>query len=154
MMTILLSFELFKLVRKLENSLVGIEIALVLVLDALFSEYASYALHVFVRAPVYMKNLVLVVSELILRTADHAKIRGCLFSESDWYLVLNEHRVGGWVLHLFEYNTLLHLSDILLLHNTHQLCKLFVNQFGTELMVFGEALIHECVAALLRESGD
>lgn len=48
MMTILLSFELFKLVRKLENSLVGIEIALILVLDAFFSEYASYALHVFV----------------------------------------------------------------------------------------------------------
>ena len=48
MMTILLSFELLKLVRKLENSLVGIEIALILVLDALFSEYASYALHVFV----------------------------------------------------------------------------------------------------------
>lgn len=101
-----------------------------------------------------MKNLVLVVSKLVLRTADHAKIRGCLFSESDWHLVLNEHRVGGWVLHLFEHYTLLHLSDILLLHNTHQLCKLFVNQFGTELMVFGEAFIHECIAALLRESGD
>ena len=101
MMTILLSFELFKLVWKLENSLVGVEIALVLVLDAFFSEYASYALHVFVGAPVYMKNLVLIVSKLVLRTADHAKIRGCLFPEPDWNLVLNEHRVGRWVLHLF-----------------------------------------------------
>ena len=97
----------------------------------------------------YMKNLVLVVSKLVLRTADHAEIWGCLFSESDWYLVLDEHRVGRWVLHLFEHYALLHLSDILLLHNTHQLRKLFVNEFGTELMVFGEALIHECIAALL-----
>ena len=96
-----------------------------------------------------MQNLVLIVAELVFRATDHAEIRGCLFSESDRNLVFNKHRVGRRVLHLFKHDALLHLADILLLYHSHQLSELFINKFGTELMVFGETFVHKSIAALL-----
>jgi hypothetical protein len=57
--------------------------------------------------------------------------------------------VGRRVLHLFKHDALLHLADILLLYHSHQLSELFINKFGTELMVFGETFVHKSIAALL-----
>jgi len=148
-MTVLFRLQLLQLVREFKDLLVGIQVSLILILNAFFGKDASNALHVFIGAPVDVQNFILVVAELVLRAAYYAKVGGSLFAKSNWDLVLDEHLVSTWVLHLLEHDTLLHLPDVLFLNNPHQLCELLINKLWAELVVFCEALVHERVTALL-----
>ena len=54
----------------------------------------------------------------------------------------------SWVLHLFKDDALLHLADVLLLDNAHELGKDLIHEVGVELVVVSHGLGAEVFAAL------
>jgi len=97
----------------------------------------------------HVKDLVLVVRELVFGAADDTKVGRGLLVQADGHLKLDEFVVGGGVLHLLHNDALLHLADVLLLDNAHQRLELLEQEVRLDRTVLGLALVEERLAAVL-----
>lgn len=140
MVRLLLGFHIAELIGQSQNSLVGVKIAVLLVLNALFGKNAGHCFHVLVRAPVHMQDLVLVLRELVLRTSNHSEVRCGAFGEPDRDLEFDEAVVVVGVLHLFQHDAFLHLSDVLFLDHAHQFVEFLQDHVCSEFVVFAHGL--------------
>ena len=75
MMTFLFSFHFSQLVRQLKHRLVGVHVTVLLVLNAFLTKDASHALHIFIGAPVGLKDFILLLGKLILGTTNYSEVR-------------------------------------------------------------------------------
>ena len=96
-----------------------------------------------------MKDLILVVGELVLGATNNAKVRGGFLSEADGHLKFCKLVVVGRVLHLLEHDALLHLADVFLLNYAHERCKLLQYKVRIEIAVLTHAFGQEALTSLL-----
>lgn len=119
MMTFLFCFHVIELIRQSQHSFVHIQVAMLLILDALLRENSRHNFHGFIGTPVHVQNFILVLCKFILGAADYAEVRRRTFSQTDWDFHLNEALVVAGILHLLQHNALFHLTHIFLLNNAH-----------------------------------
>ena len=118
-MRVLFLLHLSEFVRESQHLFVCVHVSMLLVFNALLWENSCHRLHIFIRAPMNMQYFSLIISKLVLWTSYNTKIWSCTFVKTDWNFHLYEPIVIGWILHLLDNSTLLHLSSILFLNDTY-----------------------------------
>lgn len=66
-----------------------------------------------------LNDLLKVLREIVLRAAYNAKVGSCLLRKTDRDLKFFEFFMVVRVLHFLKDNAFLHLTDVLLLYNSH-----------------------------------
>jgi hypothetical protein len=86
MMGVLDLLQIFQFSWELKHLLVGVEVSLLLEIDALLNKNAGHGHKVIVRREVLALNAVVVRAKVILWTSNDSKVRGGLLSHADWNL--------------------------------------------------------------------
>jgi len=89
---------------------------------------------------VLLDNLIQVLREVVLGATDNAKVWRSLLGESNRYLKLLELFMVGGILHLFQNNAFLHLTDILFFNDSHKVFECVIDLIRVKFVAFAHAL--------------
>lgn len=87
-------------------------------------------------------DFILLLSKRVFGTTYDCKVRISAFVQPDGYFELHESFMVVWVLHLFDDDTFLHLTDVLILDHCIQAVKILKNEGRVKVVIFGSALLH------------
>jgi len=115
--------EVGELSRQLEDGFVGVHISEIEEINAFLGKDLSHAPDVSIGAPVLLNYLVQIFSEVVLGASYYTKVWGSSFWEANWNLQLLELLMAVRVLHFFQNDAFLHLTDVFFLNYSQQVFK-------------------------------
>ena len=131
-----------------------VHIALLHELKRLLTEDRGEIGDVGVTAPVSVENARLVLHVTVLFAGDYAKVRIGVLVQADGDLTGDVLAEISRVVHVLHYDALLHLADVLLLNDAHQIRKSAIDGVLFESVALLDAFSHEAFAALLAQCRD
>ena len=145
----LLLLHLLELERQAELLAVGIHVALFHEFKRFLGENGGEFSDISITAPVSVINAVFELHIAILLASHDAKVRISVLVDANRHLHLKEFGEVGRVLHLLHDKAFLHLADVFLLDNAHQVRKRAVDSVLLEAVTLLDAFAHKALTALL-----
>lgn len=81
-----------------------------------------------------------ILCEVVFRTTDNTEVGSSPFWKADWNFQFFEFVMACRILHLSQDNALLHLTDVLFFHHSHQIFESDIHLVWVELVTFAHAL--------------
>jgi len=145
----LLLLHFLKLQGQAELLAISVHVALLHELERLLGEDGGELGDVTVAAPVSVVDAVFELHVTVLLAGDDTEVRVGVLVNADWRLQGLELGKVSRDLHLLHNQALLHLADVFLLNDAHQVGECAVDSVLLEAIALLDALAHEALTTLL-----